>query len=233
MPLTLGCDPELVCKINGKFQPASDFFKMNSSMGLDGCNYVAEIRPGYSESPVDLTAKIRYILEYGHQKESDLEFYCGHYVEGYPIGGHIHCSTLPTQQIINALTTNLEALSNCIDDLEQKRKRSHTGYGKAGSCKFKPYGFEYRTPGSWLLSPSTALATLTLAKLSIIGLKEDDLDFAKLKFRKTSCNYLKNLRNHLKTIPEDCQEGLNQMESLIKNKWDWNKDILPAWGLAA
>jgi hypothetical protein len=127
MPLTLGCDPELVCKINGKFHPASDFFKMNSSMGLDGCNSVAEIRPGYSESPVDLTAKLRYILEYGHQKEKDLEFYSGHYVEGYPIGGHIHISVSPTPHVINSLTTNLDALSNCIDDLEQRLKRSYTG----------------------------------------------------------------------------------------------------------
>jgi len=44
----------------------------------------------------------------------------------------------------------------------------------------KYYGFEYRTPGSWLLSPSTTLVTLTLAKLAIIGTTEDDLDFAEI-----------------------------------------------------
>ena len=44
----------------------------------------------------------------------------------------------------------------------------------------KYYGFEYRTPGSWLLSPSTTLVTLTLAKLAVIGVTEDNLDFVEI-----------------------------------------------------
>jgi hypothetical protein len=67
MSLTLGCDPELICRINGQFTSANNDFKQNSSMGLDGNNSVAELRPGYSESPIDLTSKIRTVLEYGHE----------------------------------------------------------------------------------------------------------------------------------------------------------------------
>lgn len=40
----------------------------------------------FSESPVDLTAKIYQILDYGHDKAPDLEFISGHYVNDYSIG---------------------------------------------------------------------------------------------------------------------------------------------------
>ncbi|MGE5437693.1 MAG: putative amidoligase domain-containing protein [Syntrophothermus sp.] len=60
------------------------------------CEATAEIRPGYSESPLNLTSKVFQILEYGHDKAPDLEFFSGHFVENYAIGGHIHFSVEPT-----------------------------------------------------------------------------------------------------------------------------------------
>jgi|GEM_PF-5776116 len=44
---TIGCDPELICRNNGKFVHAYNYFKANSSFGLDGCQSTAEARPGY------------------------------------------------------------------------------------------------------------------------------------------------------------------------------------------
>ena len=92
MSFTIGCDPELICRRNGQFVAAHNFFKANSSFGLDGCEATAEIRPGFSESPVDLTSKIYQILDYGRDKAPDLEFYAGHFVDSYAIGGHCHFS---------------------------------------------------------------------------------------------------------------------------------------------
>jgi hypothetical protein len=66
MSLRLGCDPAFVCRLNGKFEPACKYFKFNSSIGLDGNNDIAEVRPGYDENPIDVTDKIKIILEYGH-----------------------------------------------------------------------------------------------------------------------------------------------------------------------
>ena len=233
MCFTLGCDPELICRRNGQFISADRYFKQNSSFGLDGCESTAEVRPGYSESPIDLTSKIYQILDYGHSKADDLEFYSGHFVDDYAIGGHIHFSIEPEPNIILSLDVILGSLSNCIDDKEQKQKRERTGYGKLSSYRRKSYGFEYRTPGSFLLSPSTALVTLTLAKLAVLGTTEDNLNFVELKNRQQSCTFLKNLKHYLHTIPEDCREGLKELDLLISKKWDWNQDILPAWGLAA
>ncbi|MDT3694983.1 MAG: hypothetical protein ROY99_01240 [Ignavibacterium sp.] len=81
MSFTIGCDPELICHRNGQFIHAHNFFKSNSSFGSDSAENVAELRPGFSDSPVDLTSKIYQILEYCLDKAPNLEFYSGHFVE--------------------------------------------------------------------------------------------------------------------------------------------------------
>ena len=228
---TLGADPELICFKNGNFTQAYHYFKANSSFGLDGCEQTAEVRPGVSESPIELSSKIFQVLEYGHEKFPELEFFSGHYVADYAIGGHTHFSIEPTPKIIAALDVVLGSLSNCIDDKQQKLKRERSGYGKKGSYRKKSYGFEYRTPGSFLLSPSTSLVHFTLAKLAVLGVLEDNLNFEQLKERQHSCRFLRNLKFYLHTIPDDSKEGLKELDSLLNKKLNWNQDILPNWGL--
>lgn len=232
MSFTIGCDPELICRRNGQFVPAHNFFKSHSSFGLDGCESTAELRPGFSESPVDLTSKIYQILDYGHDRAPELEFYAGHYVNDYAIGGHIHFATEPDGEIIDALDIVLGSLSNCIDDKMQRQKRERSGYGKKGAYRRKSYGFEYRVPGSFLLSPSVTLVELTLAKLTVLGVKEDNLNFNELKNRQHSCTFLKNLKHYFHfAIPDDCKEGLKELDTLLSRRLNWNVDILPQWGL--
>ncbi|MAT59916.1 MAG: hypothetical protein CMF23_18230 [Ignavibacteriae bacterium] len=232
MSFTIGCDPELVCRRNGQFVHAHHYFKQNSSFGLDGNNSICELRPGYSESPLDLTAKIQLVLEYGHDKHPELEFYSGQYVDDYPIGGHIHLSVSPTDKLIDSLDTVLYSFSNCIDDKDQRYKRERTGYGKRKSYRRKSYGIEYRTPGSWLLSPTTALVTFTLAKLTTLGVTEDNLDFTELKGRQHSSTFLRNFSDYLVTVPNDCKEGLAELNLILSMKSiNWNEDILPNWGI--
>ena len=233
MSFTIGADPELVVRKQGQFCCADNFFKANSSMGLDGCSSVAEVRPGYSESPIDLSSKIFQILSYAHSKQPELEFISGHYANDFALGGHIHFSISPEPKIISALDIVLRSLSNCIDDKEQRNKRERTGYGKISSYRKKYYGFEYRTPGSFLLSPTTTLVTFTLAKLAVLGVTEDNLDFAEIKNRQHSSTFLKSLNQVLHTIPTDCKEGLKELDMLLTKKLDWNQNILPNWGLAA
>jgi len=233
MSFTIGCDPELVLRKNGNFVCAYDYFKANSSMGLDGCESIAEVRPGYSESPIDLTAKIHKILEYGHEKHPELEFISGQFANDFALGGHVHLSVQPEPKIISALDTFLVSLSNCIDDKEQRNKRQHTGYGKVSGYRKKYYGMEYRFPGSFLLSASTTLVTFTLAKLAVIGVLEDNIDFVQSKERQHSSTFLKNLKHTLHTIPTDCKEGLKELDVLLNKTLNWNQNILPNWGLAA
>lgn len=231
--LTLGCDPELVCRMNGEFTPASSYFRFRSSMGLDGNEEIAEIRPGFCTSPIDLTAKIRTVLEYGHEQNPDLEFYAGHYVDDYPIGGHIHLGVEATLDIIDGLDIVLSSLSNVIDDEEQVIQRRESGFGKVKAYRNKSYGLEYRTPGSFLLSPAIALATFTLAKLAVVAVTEDNINFDELKKQDHPRIFLKDFRRHLQTIPEDCEAGLDALEELLSKDINWNEDILPNWGLVA
>ena len=233
MSLTLGCDPELVCRMNGRFTPAHNYFKFHSSFGLDGNDAIAEIKSPVSESVLDITAKIRIILEYGHEKHPKLEFFAGHFVDDYPLGGHIHVGTEPKSEVIDSLDTVLYSFSNCVDDKFQRAKREKSGYGKRKAYRRKSYGFEYRTPGSWLISPAVTLVTLTLAKLAVIAVEEDHLDLTQIKGRQHSTTFLKNLKNNLITIPEDCFEGLKEMDSLLTQKINWEENILPNWGIAA
>jgi hypothetical protein len=227
----LGCDPELLCRRDGRYVPAHNYFKSNSSFGLDGCESIAEVRPGYSESPIDITAKIKTVLDYGHEKAPDLEFFAGHYVDDFALGGHIHFSVQPEPDIVDALDTVMYSLSNCIDDKEQRQKRERTGYGRRKAVRKKSYGFEYRTPGSFLLSPATTLVNFTLAKLAVIGVLEDHIDFTELKGRQHSSTFLRNLQNELKSIPEDCREGLKELQMLLGKTLSWNQNILPNWGI--
>lgn len=231
MSFTIGCDPELLCRKDGRYVSANTYFKSNSSFGLDGCECIAEVRPGYSTSPIDLTAKIKTVLDYGHEKAPELEFFAGHFVDDFSLGGHLHFSVQPEPDIIDGLDTVLSALSNCIDDRQQRQKRERAGYGKKKSVRTKQYGFEYRTPGSWLLSPSTALANFTLAKLTVLGVMEDQLNFTEMKGRQHSVTFLRNLQNELKTIPDDCREGLKELQVLLGKPLNWNQNILPNWGI--
>lgn len=232
MSFTIGCDPELILRQDECFVSASKFFKARSSMGLDGCDSVAEIRPGYAESPIDLTAKIKIILEYGYEKAPECEFLAGHYQFDYPIGGHIHFGITSDLRFIDALDTILGSLSNAIDDKEQRGKRQKTGYGKIGSYRKKDYGFEYRFPGSFLLSPSITLVTFTLAKLAIVNVQENNINFKDLRQRQHSKTFLKRFKDYITIIPEDCEEGLRQLDLLLQRRIDWYEDILPNWGIA-
>ena len=95
----------------------------------------------------------------------------------------------------------------------------------------RSYGFEYRTPGSFLLSPSVTLVHFTLAKLTVVGVLEDKVDFNELKNRQHSCTFLKSLKHSFHTIPDDCREGLKELDTLLGKRLNWNQDILPNWGL--
>ena len=224
---------ELVARKNGAFTPANEYFNFNSSFGTDGCSEICEIRPGFSTSPIDLTAKIRTVLEYGAHKEPELEFYAGQFVNGYPIGGHCHVGLDYQPELIEAYDVVLGALSKCIDDLEQREKRQKSGYGKKGAYERNGHGFEYRFPGSFLLSPSITLVTFTLLKLATIGVIDDELNFAELKGRQKSRTFLRNFETYLKTIPDDCIEGLRQLTVLLDKTINWDENILPNWGIAA
>jgi len=241
---TLGCDPELICRMDGKPVAANRFFKSNSSFGLDGNSYTAELRPGFDESPIDMTAKIYQILEYGHSKNKNVELYSGHYVDDHCIGGHIHFGLKYNDELLKNIDAILFAFSDCIDDLEQRKQRMSGGhYGKRRAYREKGYGgFEYRTPGSWLLSPAITNAVFSLSKLTVVNYYEKNKNFVRLydetidknqgkKQDQISYAFIKSLKEHFEIIPEDCSVGLEHAIILLDKKIDWNSNIIKNWGI--
>jgi len=70
MSFTIGADPELVAR---RFVRANKCFRFNSSFGTDGNSDICEIRPGYCESPIELTAKIKTVLEIVNNYKSKIK----------------------------------------------------------------------------------------------------------------------------------------------------------------
>ncbi len=45
------------------------------------------------------------------------------------------------------------------------------------------------------------------------------------------CTFLKSLKHSLHTIPEDCREGLKELDTLLGKRLNWNQDILTKLGI--
>lgn len=61
-------------------------------------------------------------------------------------GGHIHVETaLDKDKVVRAMDLMLGVPLEIMDDGHERKKL----YGKAGACRYKSYGVEYRTPSNW------------------------------------------------------------------------------------
>lgn len=174
----LGADPEfmLINSKNGKMISASDHFPREGLVGCDNIRIpnrqqrpVAEIRPKPSVSPHELLENIRSALLSAHRMApyKNVKWIAGSLpTEGYTIGGHIHFSDTKLNASIlkafdNYLAIPLFLIENPNSALKRRRKN-----GSLCDYRLKDYGgFEYRTLGSWLVSPHITLATLCLAKI--------------------------------------------------------------------
>lgn len=174
----LGADPEFVLrdiKTDRMVYP-SEYLSKEGYLGYDerseqreGRLYpLAEIRPTPDYCPVKLTEKIRNImLKATSLLPSNVEWLAGSVqFNRYQLGGHIHFSNLNINcRLLRALDNYLGIISMLIENQETSALRRKQ-YGWLGSIRQKPHGgFEYRVPGSWLVSPEITAALLCLAKI--------------------------------------------------------------------
>lgn len=178
--LTIGADPELVCLNKTNDAPVNivDFLPRQGEFGADGHGYIAEIRPKFAVYPRDLNENIRNALLQGFPQFSPNEWVAGPYIKEKPLGGHIHIGTPLTDPITDALIHLMCPILAVVENREQacmRRTRAFIGsggymnnqgrpYGDMGDVKVKSYGFEWRTPSSFIMSPATSLAVITLTK---------------------------------------------------------------------
>lgn len=253
----LGTDPEFVLRdtLTGRIIYPSDFFGKEGSLGYDQRSEnregrffpLAEIRPEPDFCPVRLTEKIREILAQAVSIiPPHIEWLAGSlHFERYQIGGHIHFSNLElNSRLLRALDNYLAIPIMLIEDpATSARRRRH--YGFLGSIRIKPHGgFEYRTPGSWLVSPELTLSCLCLAKIVAteypLLLKDYFVEPQMQKaFYQSKKHYFYDIFDDLwrdimnTSLYSKYSRHLTPLTDLIQNRSHWteNVDLRKSWGL--
>lgn len=245
----IGCDPEFVFinKESGAFVPASRLCSNPSACGTDGHNATGELRPMHARSSLALVANIRVALQDGMGVISDVfgDHYgmlAGHYKFNEPLGGHIHLSGFTTSDFRTYMLPKLEithrALSQCIDNISERDMRSHSGngYGFGGYDPYRHQGdnwWEYRVPGSWLLSPQIAFLNLWLAEASIYASKlRQRTPFEVLKGmggEQAGCDGVIKFAEAITEVP-DKDLFIKVADKVFSSlPIDWGKNFVPNW----
>ncbi|MDI3256318.1 MAG: hypothetical protein QJR01_01080 [Kyrpidia sp.] len=176
----LGADLEFMLRgQTGKIVPASRYFPRRGEVGCDdrtlhgnaGILPLAEIRPAAAASPIRLVRHIRDALVEAARlcPTRKVKWIAGSMpFRGFPIGGHIHVSGVePGSRLVRALDTYIALPVALLEDPGSARVRRQK-YGFLGDIRRKSHGgFEYRTPGSWLVSPEISTAVLCLADIVV------------------------------------------------------------------
>jgi hypothetical protein len=176
-PVTLGMDPEFLLRDPfGQVVFASEYMNEEGRVGCDSIVLpdlqkifpLAELRPNPSPNIRQLIINLRRSMQLAALKIGDphLEWLAGGMpVQGFPLGGHIHFSSVWLNSHLLRSLDNYLALPLVLIEDETTRNR-RPKYGFLGDFRRKSHGgFEYRTLPSWIISPTVAKGVLALAKL--------------------------------------------------------------------
>jgi hypothetical protein len=215
--ITFGSDPEfeILHLLSKQIIPASSVVKGGTSsrdeIGVDGAGSQVEIRPAPSGNVNRFISNIRNILRRFASEYKGFTLS----VQGdkYPLGGHIHLSVSPDEDIIKLLDN---WIGRYVIDLSGVARGS---YKKLGAIERKPWGFEYRTPPAAIfLKPSVLAAVLKIIKRVISA-------------------YYSEQGISLYPVDEEIKRLGVEKEWEVLNKFitkyhDLNKDVLRQWRIA-
>ncbi|MCH5586399.1 hypothetical protein MK805_15770 [Shimazuella sp. AN120528] len=254
--LMIGADPEFVMRSQtGNIILASKYFPLRGKVGCDaiwlGQNRshkpLVEVRPRPSTDPQILVERIYHCLSYAARKVAHIP--CSWLAgampfSGFPIGGHIHFSGIePNFEMLRALDNYLTLPLMMVED--QKGISRRPKYGYLGDYRIKNHGgFEYRTPPSWLVSPTLTKGVIAVAKLIILNyrkltlnpLSNPDLQIAYYKGEKDSFRFWTSLLiQELKDLDDYSQyeKYLDPYFEYLQSgkSWDESRDFRRAWRL--
>jgi len=252
----LGADLEFVLRRpNGKFVVASTFLSRRGKVGHDAITLkgknqkypLAEIRPAPSTHPIKLFKNVESCLRLANKKitSSNLQWLAGgRPLKRYPIGGHIHFSNVTLNaQLVRALDNYLTLPILLLESEHSLQRRPK--YGFIGDYRKQFHGgFEYRTPPSWIVSPTIAKGVICLAKLiaehanqlTWLPLNQFEIQKAFYEGRQGEIKgVVSSLWSNLQKLKkyQDYRDELNEFYSLIEKgyRWDEFADIRKAWNL--
>lgn len=255
----IGADPEFMLfnAKSGRMIAASDFFPREGIVGCDNIRVpnrqqrpVAEIRPNPATSPRELTDNIKIALTSANKLAPyhNVRWVAGSQpLSGYSIGGHIHFSNIPINYaLLRALDNYLGIIVFLIENpLSAALRRKK--YGHLADIRLKDYGgFEYRTLGSWLVTPEITCAVLCLAKI----VAEHYLELSSVYLNSTEAlqafyegnqEYFRPLFQKIwreisrTSTYNEYKEELKVIINMIENNitWDERLDLKLAWKIEA
>jgi hypothetical protein len=253
----MGADPEFMLSNarNGRMVPASQFFPREGTVGCDNIRIpsrqqrpVAELRPKPDYSPLQLLTNLKQALNSANilSPYRNIKWIAGSQpFGGYSIGGHIHFSNVDLNNHVLRALDNYVGLPLFLIENPKKAVKRRKKYGFLAEFRTKDYGgFEYRTPGSWLVSPEITTAAFCLGKIvtsNYLQLTRNCFIGAEAQraFYQGDQDYL---RTFFKDIWADIQklsmynsfsDELQFIANMIQNdiNWDERVDIRKTWGL--
>jgi len=177
--VVLGADPEFILRHRrtGRTVSAARFFSRWGVVGLDRACFkrngvliypLAEVRPPPSPDPLELVENLRraFVRAASAVRGHRISFQAGGTaLRRFSIGGHIHFSNARLSTDLLRALDNYVALPVLLLENPVSSRLRRPRYGYLGDWRPQPHGgFEYRTPGSWVISPQYAAAVLCLAK---------------------------------------------------------------------
>ncbi|MFC4766392.1 putative amidoligase domain-containing protein [Effusibacillus consociatus] len=252
----MGTDLEFMLRNReGKMVVASNYLPRNGKVGCDALSIrregrklpLAEIRPAPSSSPIRLVKNIEdTLLEAKRLIPRNVQWVAGSMpFRNFGIGGHIHYSNLPlSSQLVKALDNYLALPVMLIEDPATAVRR-RPKYGFLGDIRLKSHGgWEYRTLGSWMISPAISTAILCLAHLAATHYRElNRTPLSNPELQRAFYNGdKKTLRPYFEEIWQDIEdtsmyetyeEYLDIISTMVRNGETWNElsDIKRAWGI--
>lgn len=248
----IGLDIEFGLRQRGQFIPANAVFSREigttGRIGLDGHPQTGELRPDASTNIVEVVTNMYAAFKYVMNvlDDNDITLHGGQVRDGKALGGHIHFGigeeNIGRQDsIVRYLDFFLDNIvSNATDNAAEKRERHRIGYGHPSSVRSKPYGFEYRTPGSFIYSPELSMVYLTVAKLSSIVSVDRPFDSSKYPLARGVYDNIRALfdeavgtmsRQDVTTDIDDCLLGLDIIKRMFSSAptINWEGNILDNW----
>ena len=232
----LGADPEfmMINTKSGRLVSASEFFPRDGMVGCDNIRIpnrqqrpVAEIRPAPETDPLELIDNVKRALNSANRMASyrNVKWVAGSQpVGGYSIGGHIHFSNLKLNYALLRALDNFLGITVFMLEVPVTAAKRRKKYGFLADYRMKNHGgFEYRTPGSWLVSQKIATAVICLAKIVVSRYLFLDRNY--LNSTEAQAAFYAGNQDYFKPIFDDLWEHVEKTD--LYNKYIEELEIIP------
>lgn len=251
----MGADPEFMLfhSKSGRMIAASEFFPRYGRVGYDNLRNpiqkqhpIAEIRPHPSVSPLVLAENVKAALLRAARMAPyrNIKWVAGSLPSrGFAIGGHIHFSKVKLNFALLRTLDNFLAIPIFLIENPFSAVRRRRRYGTLGNFRTKSYGgFEYRTLGSWLVSPQITRGVLCLAKIVVSHYLEFNENYlvqpaAQKAFYHGDQEYFRPIFQEIwskvcgTSMYQEYASELEPIHAMIRNGeyWDEQLDLRQTW----